>query len=419
MIPKYFLIAAIAIPAIPLLFMLQSNRRALPQSSRALPVTDRLSVPGRSPDLVVHEWGTFTTLSGSDGTLLNGLYLDEEQLPSFVHQYQNFIATDVDRRRVGKGIYFEPSHVNVKMETPVLYFYSPRPVHASVRVDFPSGLISQWFPACRKGNQPSKGNPIVVQQVDFASPVNGFMEWEPDILAPDTRQSVTAITGSHTWNSPRQTDANLVSIRSGGKEDREKFIFYRGIAHFTPPVTARFVDNRSGSVEIANTVEIVNTGNDDLPFVFVYERTEKGDASVYWQGAIKKGERRLVDRGESHAADFGTFEKALVAAGLYPKEAKAMLETWKASYFGKRGIRVFWIVPENWVNGLLPLHIMPQPRETRRVFVGRYELLSPVFESGLIQAWKKHPGLLPDGKDIATDRYWLAYEDLIKRHSGK
>lgn len=399
---KYFLIAAIAIPVISLFFILQSNGRVLPAPA-----------PDRSPDLVVHEWGTFTTLSGSDGTLLNGLYLDEEELPPFVHQYQNFPATDADRRKVGKGVYFEPSHVNVKMETPVLYFYSPRPVHASVRVDFPSGLISQWFPACRAGNQPSKGNPVVVQQVDFASPVNGFMEWEPDILAPDTRQSVTAITGSHTWNSPRQTDANLVSIRSGGKEDREKFIFYRGIAHFTPPVTARFIDNKSGSVEI------VNTGNDDLPFVFVYERTEKGDASLYWQGAIKKGERRLVDRGERHAAEFGTFEKALVAAGLYPKEAKAMLETWKASYFGKRGIRVFWIVPENWVNLLLPLHIMPQPRETRRVFVGRYELLSPSFESGLLQGWKKHPGLLPDGKDIATDRYWLAYEDLIRQRSGK
>jgi hypothetical protein len=407
MIRKYFLIAAIAIPAILLFFLLQSNNRVLRSDNRVLPA------PDRSPGLVVHEWGTFTTLSGSDGTLLNGLYLDEEQLPRFVYQYQNFPMTTIDRRREGKGVYFEPSHVNVKMETPVLYFYSPRPVHASVRVDFPSGLISQWFPACRAGNQPSKANQAVVQPVDFASPVNGFMEWEPDILAPDTRQRVSYATGSHTWNTPRQTDANLVSIRSGGKEDIEKFIFYRGIAHFTPPVTARFIDNSSGSIGITNR------GSDDLPFVFVYERTEKGDASLYWQGAIKKGERRLVGRNERHVADFSGFEKALVAAGLYPKEAKAMLETWKASYFDKRGIRVFWIVPENLVNALLPLHITPQPRETRRVFVGRYELLTPAFESGLFQAWKKHPGLLPDGKDITTDRYWLAYEDLIRLRSGK
>ena len=386
---KYVVTAAIPILAIPLLFVLPKH--------------------DKSPDLVVHEWGTFTTLSGSDGTLLNGLYLDEEQLPRFVHQYQNLPATKEDRQRVGKGIYFEPAHVNVKMETPVLYFYSPHPVHASVRVDFPRGLISQWFPACRVGNQPPNGNSIA-RRVDFASPVNGFMEWEADILAPNTRQTVSYTTGSHTWNTPRLTDANLLSIRSGGQEDVEKFIFYRGIANFTPPVIAKFMDSKPTSIEIANT------GKDDLPFVFVYERTEKGDASLYWQGAIKKGERRLVDRNERHAADFGGFEKALVAAGLYRKEAKAMLETWKASYFDKPGIRIFWITPEDWVNSILPLHINPQPREVRRVFVGRYELLSPAFESNLFQAWKQRRGLLPAGKDAASDRYFLAYQDLIQHH---
>ncbi len=91
-----------------------------------------------------------------------------------------------------------------------------------------------------------------------------------------------------------------------------------------------------------------------------------GGVGVSWAG-----EKRLVDHREGQVADFAEFEKALITAGLYPKEAKALLATWKNSYFGTKGIRLFWIAPEEWVNTILPLHINPQPKETRRVFVGR------------------------------------------------
>ncbi|MEK7862968.1 MAG: hypothetical protein AAB295_06860, partial [Chloroflexota bacterium] len=35
--------------------------------------------------LEVHEWGTFTSLQGSDGVDLEGLHHEEEGLPPFVH----------------------------------------------------------------------------------------------------------------------------------------------------------------------------------------------------------------------------------------------------------------------------------------------------------------------------------------------
>ena len=34
----------------------------------------------------------------------------------------------------------------VRMETPVMYFYSPREVTASVKVQFPRGVITEWYP---------------------------------------------------------------------------------------------------------------------------------------------------------------------------------------------------------------------------------------------------------------------------------
>jgi hypothetical protein len=35
---------------------------------------------------------------------------------------------------------------NAKLETPVTYFYSPRPLRVSVSARFPQGFFSQWFP---------------------------------------------------------------------------------------------------------------------------------------------------------------------------------------------------------------------------------------------------------------------------------
>src|SRR5437667_6658481 len=34
----------------------------------------------------------------------------------------------------------------VRMETPVIYFYSPRELDAHVKVAFPRGLITEWYP---------------------------------------------------------------------------------------------------------------------------------------------------------------------------------------------------------------------------------------------------------------------------------
>ena len=68
-------------------------------------------------------------------------------------------------------------------------------------------------------------------------------------------------------------------------------------------------------------------------------------------------------------------EKLLVARGLYPREARAMVETWKDSWF-EPGTRLVYIVPGSFVDSILPLDIRPKPTEVARVFVGRIELLT-------------------------------------------
>src|SRR6187200_2803524 len=82
--------------------------------------------------LVVHEWGTFLAMAGSDGVSLDGMYHEEHALPAFVH------ARSRDQLRLPTSL--------VKGETPVIYFYTPQPIRAQVHVGFPSGIWTQWYP---------------------------------------------------------------------------------------------------------------------------------------------------------------------------------------------------------------------------------------------------------------------------------
>jgi hypothetical protein len=68
---------------------------------------------------------------------------------------------------------------------------------------------------------------------------------------------------------------------------------------------------------------------------------------------------------------------ALVQAGLYPKEARAMVNTWEKSYFKTKGLRVLYIVPRPLVDAIFPLHVKPMPQELARVMLGRIEVLTP------------------------------------------
>jgi hypothetical protein len=66
----------------------------------------------------------------------------------------------------------------------------------------------------------------------------------------------------------------------------------------------------------------------------------------------------------------------LTEFGLHRKEAAAMVETWRDSWF-EPGSRLFYIMPRKRVDELLPLRIAPEPSAIARVFVGRMELLAP------------------------------------------
>lgn len=341
-----------------------------------------------------HEWGTFTTLQNSDGFRLSGLYKDEEKLPGFVK--------NISYKGEVKGFPSETRllGVTVKMETPVIYFYSDKQKDVSVSVKFKGGSISQWFPERTDGEAKE-----FKMTVDFGLQQKGWIKWNTTVLSPEASQTNIPVDapGYPQWVAPRKTASNMIK---GADNVPEKFLFYRGIGNFELPVKVEF--NTSGNLVITNT------DVDDIPFVLIYDKKAGQPADIWWSGAIKGRYIKVVQKLATATSpatlqsELTKFENSLVKAGLYQDEAKAMLDTWKQSYFEHDGLRVFWIASRTFVDDILPIDIQPAPQELGRVIVGRSEILTPEFETEIKSNLANY----------VNDRFYEAYKQSNYRTIG-
>jgi len=292
--------------------------------------------------VVTHEWGTFTSVAQEDGTAVEWApLLGPGDLPCFV-------GRDRQIRKVAlRGL--------VRMETPVLYFYAKQPATLSIHVDFPQGLITEWYP---------NPLPAAAPQRQTGPDSAGSIEWKQVQVIPGKDPSYPLTKGASHYYAARKTDASPLRIG----DQQEKMIFYRGLGGFAPPLRAQY--------QSEGRLEIRNTGSETIPFAILFEN--QGGALGYSIAENVTGS--VTINAPQLTQDIEALRQALVTRltglGLYPKEARAMVETWADSWFTE-GSRVLYIVPRTMVDSLLPLTISPAPLELQRVFVGRLEVLSP------------------------------------------
>jgi hypothetical protein len=357
------------------------------------------------PDFTLHEWGTFTSVSGSDGVLLPGLQKEEEPLPLFVYSHAGMGPN------LGKG-WDRPLHnVTIKMETPVIYFYASQPFGAHVHVGFNGGSISQWYPQRSGGETPPPPPTNMFSggsggDIDFANKYNGSIDWDVQVQpsSADDSAAVFKPGATPTWLYPRQTDSALVRTKDGAAE---KFLFYRGLGNFSLPVKFTMPSD--------DTLHIENDSVAPIPAMLVFNHPGYGDAAVSFVllDPLNVGESRTVKLAAPVVSTnwehdvYAAMRGALVQAGLFPKEADAMLQTWWLSYFEQPGLRVFWIVPKSFTQMALPLTVEPTPGKQTRVLVGRSELLTPAFEQHLAEDFDKEKNA---ENPLRYDRFFQAYE---------
>ncbi|HEV2689512.1 MAG TPA: hypothetical protein VGV35_13200 [Bryobacteraceae bacterium] len=294
--------------------------------------------------LVVHEWGTFTSIAGSDGNAADWLPLGgSSDLPCFVYHF---------REPAYKG----GLRATVRMETPVLYFYSPQETNVSVKVDFPGGQITEWYPFAAQS---------------FAA---GRIEWPAVKVVPGVSDRLSPDDRSSHYYAARNTSANAIEVSNAGQAQQEKFLFYRGIANFQPAL----------SVQLSGNQVILKDRTQERPIVVILFENRHG--RIGYRVAI--GPQSILER-PNLTGDIGSLhdmlEKALIGGGLFPEEARAMLQTWNDSWF-EEGTRIIYLLPRPVVDSILPLSIQPNPTKIERVFVGRIEIITPEIENEVAEA---------------------------------
>jgi hypothetical protein len=107
----------------------------------------------------------------------------------------------------------------------------------------------------------------------------------------------------------------------------------------------------------------------------------------------------------------------LTAHGLYEREAEAMLNTWRDSWF-EEGLRVFYLMPRRTTDAILPITIDPPPAELVRVMVGRTELITPETEQNVSELVSKLDDPSQSVREAARqelDRYGRFTEPILKQ----
>jgi len=327
----------------------------------------------------------------------------------------------------------------VRMETPVMYFYSPREVTARVKVLFPHGVITEWYPDGDNAIYESKGlmDQIRMYSDDAVLQTKSLIDPAPHGLGPELVRlspslngidtSLRNLMGAIAWNdikiqpgstadfpdekqpsryyAARATDAAPITV--GGQH--EKFLFYRGVGRMPVPLSARVSGDGSVVVE--------NRGPDPVPTAILFENRGgrlgyRNAGAIQNSGAIQSVvalDRPSLDGSFSQLRH--DLETALVAQGLFPKEAQAMVETWRDSWF-EEGSRLIYIVPEHAIDAMLPLHVDPAPAQTARVFVGRIELVTAETKRVVEDAFARSDW-------PAVERYGRFLEPILARISSE
>jgi hypothetical protein len=320
--------------------------------------------------LTAHEWGTFTAIAGTDGQPVEWLPVDlvggAHDLPHFVQHFRTAGYKDVLRG-------------TVRMETPVIYFYSAHAATVSVHVSFAKGFITEWYPHTTR-IQPSTS---LLETALYEDHSDGSITWDSVTVAPNLADDFPRENAGSHYYAARETLATPLSVHTPSGDQHEKFLFYRGVSNVSLPVSAKVLP--SGSIQFDN-----RTGQ-PIPALILFER--RGDKLGYH--VVTSARDRITLEIPSVSGTFGSLrsdlEDLLVAQGLFRDEAHAMLETWRDSWF-EEGSRLFYIVPRAYVDSILPLSINPAPAQLVRTFVGRIELVTPATERSIETAIASHDG---------------------------
>ncbi|MDX6577885.1 MAG: hypothetical protein QOE96_3838 [Blastocatellia bacterium] len=368
-------IATAFVPALALIVFLGVKLSARHNETAKKPRTDN--------NLIVHEWGTFTSIAGKDGIALEWRPLNgPPDLPKFVHTIQERSAGLRDATPKADLT------AKVRMETPVIYFYSNNEMDVSVKIDFPKGKITEWYPQARL--------------------VSTGINWGRFKVTPGAALNLPAEYSPSHYFAARETDSALIQVCSTDSKpaQQEKFLFYRGVGTFDLPLSVKLAGDK---------LLLKNVSAKPIAHLILFEN--RGGKIGYrlldaFAGETTSERPTLNENIDSLIRDL---KQTLIASGLYEKEADAMIKTWRTSWF-EEGMRIFYVLPRETTDQVLPIEIDPQPTQMVRVLVGRAEIITPETEQSVQRQVSRlgDPGTREDAMR-AIRSYGRFSEPILKR----
>ncbi len=360
--------------------------------------------------LVIHEWGTFTSLQDEQGRTIGGINTDEEKLPAFVHDLSPIpMGSDGDfSPNLIKGRDYCDPTVTMRLETPVIYVHLPPGQERAtfdLSVEFRGGILSQFYPLAdatvdrqtlRQFGDEIRVGEALKSPRGRDEPMRFSQRWSVPNLAAATTSTLSwrgivvggtdhvPSTTSPVWLAPRQVKAPTLTVGA----EREKYLFYRGLGHLDAPLIVM----RSPSNDLLEVFRRPGPGTPGvIPALWFADLRGDGTAAFRTAPATVSPELRrgdlvgMVVPATFTEADYSTerltvlrreLHAAIMQEGLFADEAQALLNTWEASYFKAAGQRLFFLVPNEWTDHVLPLTISV-PATVKRAMMGRIELVSP------------------------------------------
>lgn len=324
-------------------------------------------------DLVIHDWGSFICLQDEEGKAIGGINTDGEPVPDFVYD-----VTTGSRLLPGeqlKGVGRCHPDITMRIEPRFICFYPPDDFHSRVdlSVSLSRGWLTQFFPNARASAEGRDQEGFGDLRFLFS---RGGVEWR-NIALTNSAQLLPAFV--QAWTAARIEDAATVEV--GG--EHEKFLYYQGVGLVDAPLHV---------VRDGPEFRITKPTN-DIPVLWLVDVRPNGAMAFRVVHPFNQAPAFVVKTPaffaaaeySSNAADelLEDIRGALIAAGLFENETDAFVEMWKASDFRRRGMRLFFLAPEDHIYERVEVRNASKHKDesirvrSTRITLGRIEIVTP------------------------------------------
>jgi hypothetical protein len=324
--------------------------------------------PAPRKGFVVHEWGVWRV--HNDIELANAdLRQIWDGLPKFVYGQ----VTTRDLPRHWQNI--EP------MDRPIIFFHSPDAFEADLRIDFGAGIPGVWWPGTV--------NPGIHNESRLGEPPSGpykSLTWHLHVKKPlfnlRNRQMPTYkdVPEGHWVRTLRGVEADDIYATVGERNfglEMERFVYYDGLLPRGKLATSTVEKDR---VVVGNQakhplfdVTVVDRRSPDKPRL---ARLPQLDG-----GASKELDLKDLGGAKWPADGVKTLVGQLKDAGLFEDEAASLATLWTRDLLEGDGVTLFYRLPQEEYERLLPMTLKPAPEKLVRVGLVQH----PYCEPGLAE----------------------------------